>query len=302
MTQVAFATRDEEGEVVYSDMRLLANQISRMALSQEGSALIKGWHPSDWHQGPRDQGRGIHNFIEDTSCLWVNLLRIYYDGTEDAEFVEREWPVLEKVMRWFLDRRTGRGLVKAREFFLHFDNPIAYHECEGATLNALVYRSLLDAGYLAERIGKPAEAERYSEAADSLARAYNEYLWDESSGAYYAGLKKGEKRLLSRWKDASYDHYYASIDQDEESFPPTPQAALMALNRGLVPENRVASVQKFFLEHHCELLSPMAYLFAFDVLYQMNTDSADQEVIDTMRKRWATMVGRKMPGTLGEQF
>jgi len=302
VTRVAFAAPDHNGECVYSDMRLLGNQISRMALSQEGDALIKGWHPSDWHRGPRDLGRGIHNFIEDSSCYWVNLLRLYYDGTEDAEMVEREWPVLEKVMTWFLDRRTERGLVNAREFFLHFDNPIAFHECEGATLNALAYRALLDAAYLAERTGKPAQAAQYSRAASSLAEAYNEYLWDESSGTYYAGLKKGEKKLLSRWKDESYERYYASIDQDKEFFPPTPQAALTALNRGLVPDSKVTAVQEYFLKHHCELISPMAYLFAFDVLYQMNTDEADQEAIDTMRERWAIMVGRKMPGTLGEQF
>ena len=34
----------------------------------------------------------------------------------------------------------------------------------------------------------------------------------------------------------------------------------------------------------------------------MNTDEADREAMDTMRKRWVIMVGRKMPGTLGEQF
>ena len=130
VTRVAFAAFSDKREPVYSDMRLLGNQISRMALSQTGDALIKGWHPSDWHLGPRDSGRGIHNFIEDSSCCWVNLLRLYYDGTGDSELVEREWPVLEKVMQWFLDRRTERGLVNVREFFLHFDNPIAFHVCE----------------------------------------------------------------------------------------------------------------------------------------------------------------------------
>jgi len=39
----------------------------------------------------------------------------------------------------------------------------------------------------------------------------------------------------------------------------------------------------------------MSYLFAFDALYQMDTDEADREVLATMRKRWAIMVGRKMP-------
>lgn len=152
VTEVAFSAPDDKGLPIYSDMRLLANQVSRMALSQEGDALIRGWHPSDWHSGPRDMGRGIHNFIEDSSCYWVQLLRVVYDGTADAKLVERQWPVLEKLMQWFLDRRTERGLVHAREFFLHFDNPIAFHECEGATLNGLVYGALADAAYLAERI------------------------------------------------------------------------------------------------------------------------------------------------------
>ena len=198
VTEVAFSAPDDNGLPIHSDMRLLANQVSRMALSQEGDALIKGWHPSDWHSGPRDMGRGIHNFIEDSSCYWVQLLRVVFDGTADAKLVERQWPVLEKLMQWFLDRGTERGLVHAREFFLHFDNPIAFHECEGATLNGLVYGALVDAAYLAERTGKPARAAEYSRAAQSLAAAYNEHLWDASSGTYYAGLRKGRRRSWLR--------------------------------------------------------------------------------------------------------
>jgi len=302
VTEVAFSAPDDKGLPIYSDMRLLANQVSRMALSQQGNALIKGWHPSDWHSGPRDMGRGIHNFIEDSSCYWVHLLRVVFDGTADAKLVERQWPVLEKLMQWFLDRRTARGLVHAREFFLHFDNPIAFHECEGATLNGLLYGALVDAAYLAERTGKPARAGEYSRAAQSLAAAYNEHLWDASSGTYYAGLKKGEKKVLAPWKHKSYVRYYASIDQSRELFPPTPQAALVALDQRLVPPQRVPSVQRYVFLHHHELSSPMSYLFAFDALYQMDTDEADLEALATMRKRWAIMVGRTMPGTLGEQF
>ena len=302
VTEVAFSAPDQNGKPIDSDMRLLGNQISRMALSQEGDELIKGWHPSDWHHGPRDQGSGIHNFIEDSSPCWVNLLRIYYDGTGDRDLVEREWPVLEKLMKWFLDRRTGRGLVSAREFYLHFDNPLAFQVCEGATLNAFVYGALIDAARLAEKLGKKELAEQYSEAAEVLARAYNKYLWDESAGTYYAGLKKSEKKLLSPWPHEPWKAYYASIDQNGESFPPTVQAAVMALSRGPVPEDRLASVQKYLFANHYDFVSPLSYLFAFEAFYKMNTDEADQEVINAMRKRWSVMVGRKMPGTLGEQF
>jgi hypothetical protein len=74
------------------------------------------------------------------------------------------------------------------------------------------------------------------------------------------------------------------------------------MDRRLVPPHRVPSVQRYVFWHHHELISPMSYLFAFDALYQMDTDEADREALATMRKRWAVMVGRKMPGTLGEQF
>jgi alpha-L-rhamnosidase len=302
VTEVAFAGPCDNGEPVYSDMRLLANQISRMALSQEGDGLIKGWHPSDWHRGPRDMGKGIHNYIEDSSTGWVNLLRIYYDGTSDQDLVERLWPVLEKIMKWFLDRRTDRGLVNAREFYLHFDNPVAFHVCEGATLNAFVYGSLIDAAWLAEKLGKKDQARKYSDAAKEIYSAYNNYLWDNSSGTYYAGLKQGEKKLMTPWPHEPYNAYYESIDQTREFFPPTVQAAVSALSRGIVPEDRLPSVRKYLFDHHYEFVSPLSYLYAFEAFYKMNTSEADQEVLDTMRDRWAVMVGRKMPGTLGEQF
>lgn len=302
VTQVAFAAADEEGRPIYSDMRLLGNQISRMALSQEDDELIKSWHPSDWHKGPRNQGSGIHNFIEDSSSSWVNLLRIYYDGTGDLDLLKRKWPVLGKIMKWFLDRRTDRGLVSAREFYLHFDNPLAFQVCEGSTLNAFIYGSLIDAAWLATKLGERDQAEQYSKAAKELYEAYNKYLWDESSGTYYAGLKKGEKKLLTPWPHEPWKVYYATIDQNKEFFPPTPQAAVMALSRKLVPENRISFVQKYLFDHHYEFVSPVSYLYAFEAFYQMNTDEADAEAINTMRKRWALMVGRKMPGTLGEQF
>ena len=216
--------------------------------------------------------------------------------------MDRLWPVLEKQLQWFLDRRTSRGLVHAREFYLHFDNPIAYHECEGATLNAMVFGALKDAAYLAGKTARRAQAARYSEAADALAEAYNEHLWDEANGTYYAGLKEGEKKLLTRWPDKSFERYFASLDQLGHNFPATPQAAVMALYEGLVPPSRLASVRKYLLERHGEFISPVSYLFAFHAMYEMNTDEADQVALDTMRRRWAVMVDRKMPGTLGEQF
>lgn len=302
VTEVAFAAPGPDGKPVYSDIRLLANQLSRMALSQEGENLLRAWHPTDWNLGPRDMGQGIHNYIEDSSCLWVSLLRTVYEATGDRASVDRLWPTLETVMRWFLERRTVRGLILAREFYLHFDNPIAYMECEGATLNAMVYRALADAAALARHTGRMARAAHFARAASALATAYNQRLWSEESGTYLAGLKVGEKKLLTRWPDPSFERYFASVDQRRPELPPTPQAALMALHVGIVPKERLSRVRDYALARHGELLAPVSYLFAFEVMYAMDTEAADREALDTMRRRWAVMVDRKMPGTLGEQF
>lgn len=302
VSQVAFAAPGPDGKPVYSDPRLLANQLSRMALSQEGRNLLRAWHPTDWNLGPRDMGRGIHNYIEDSSCVWVSLLRTVYEATGDRGLVDRLWPTLETVMRWFVERRTVRGLVHAREFYLHFDNPIAYLECEGSTLNALVYRALADAAVLARRTGRTQRAVHFTRAASALATAYNRHLWSEEKGTYLAGLKEGEKKLLTQWPDPSFKRYFAAVNQSRPELPPTPQAALMALHAGLVPKERLSRVQNYVLARHGELLAPVSYLFAFESLYAMDTEVADREALDTMRRRWAIMVGRKMPGTLGEQF
>jgi glycogen debranching enzyme len=152
-------------------------------------------------------GKGIHNYIEDSSCLWVSLLRTVYEATGDRALVDHLWPTLETVMKWFLERRTERGLVLAREFYLHFDNPIAYMECEGATLNALVYRALAAAAALARHTGRKSRAAHFARAASALATAYNHHLWCEESGpergmraGCAAGLPKDRPllRLLDR--------------------------------------------------------------------------------------------------------
>jgi hypothetical protein len=52
----------------------------------------------------------------------------------------------------FMDRRTARGLVQARVGAV-WDSPLRYQVCEGAGLNAFVYRALVDGAYLGECIG-----------------------------------------------------------------------------------------------------------------------------------------------------
>ena len=53
--------------------------------------------------------------MEDRTCDWVIGLRQYFESTGDKAFVRELWPALTRLLQWFFDHRTPRGLVLARE-------------------------------------------------------------------------------------------------------------------------------------------------------------------------------------------
>jgi alpha-L-fucosidase 2 len=294
ISRVAFAGPGENGGYSYSDPRLIRNMLGHIALSQWEDGRIKANACSD--------GGDMHSYIEDYACLWVESLRQYYENTGDLEFVRGLWPVLTKQMKWFLNRRTERGLVKAREFLLHMDNPLHHQEdCEGATLNAFIYQALVDSACLAEVLGEKKYRREYTIATAELARAFNRHLWDESSQTYYAGIKEGEKIPPNRWTNKVSDAYWARVT-DAKEYPPTVQAAMLALNRGVVPDDRLDSVRKYLAVHAGRLNNPYTHFFLFEELYKIGSDQADLQVLEIMRKRWAAMIAKNDPGTLIEKF
>ena len=292
-TRVALAGPRADGQKMFSDPRLLKNLLRHAALAQLPDGRILATFPTD--RGPED----CHYVIEDYSCQWVEALKLYFDATGDQEFVREMWPTLTRQMKWFLDRRTPRGLLLAREY-ASFDNPLAYITCEGATMNAFFYQALLDADYLGRALGQNPPATVYAQAAAELGAAYNQQFWNEAEGAYNSAFR-GEQLL-----------------------GPTAHAQLLALDRGLVPQNRVAAVRKWFLANyknpggfHCcnnpdfermiaqkaGLNMPVTYYWVFQELYRMNTAEMDQEVLRELRRRWAPMVKyRQDAGTLSEAF
>jgi alpha-L-rhamnosidase len=292
-TQVALSGPGPSGEKIYSDPRLLRNILRHSALSQLPNGQLLATFPTD--RGPED----CHYVIDDYSCQWVEALKIYYDATGDTEFVREMWPSLMAQMSWFLSNMTTRGLLLAREY-TSFDNPFAYITCEGATMNAFFYRALNDSKYLAGVVRDKTNTDLYNRAAEELKISYNKQFWNETEGAYNSAYLR--------------DTIYA----------PTVHAQLIALNRGLVPENREAAVRKWFLANfknpgmfHCcsnpdykkmvdckaGIYMPVVYYWAFQELYRMNKEQMDQEVINEIRRRWTPMVlFQEDAGTVDETF
>ena len=298
---------EENGRLIYSDPRLMHNMLLHTAQSQMKDGRLKAHHPSDRFD--------LHWYIEDYSCLWVQGLRQYFENSGDSAFVREMWPVLERQMKWFLDRKNGSGLITAREFLIHLDNPMRYQVCQGATVNAFIFRALADASWLADRLGKKAVARMYSMEADSLKNAYNKFMWDGKSKSYYAAVyfpeySKGENipelkmvdiedpaSKAKEWSDGNVQW----INRGEK-VPATVQAALVALNRGIVSDDHLEEAIRFLVEHCSELKNPYTHLMLFDEFYKYDQDSLDVKVLEIIRARWKSMVSRVSPGTAAEGF
>lgn len=218
-TRVGSAGPGKDGKPVYSDPRLLKNMLRHSSLCQLPDGQLPATFPTD--RGPED----CHYIIDDYSCQWFEGLKTYYDATGDKEFVREMWPTLVAQINWFLNHRTKRGLLLAREY-TSFDNPFAYITCEGATINAFFYEALKASGELAGIVGEIQKSAAYKKAADDLKIAYNKQFWNEKMQIYNSAILN--------------DKVYA----------PTVHAQLIALHYGLVPANRTVSVQKWFHENY----------------------------------------------------
>ncbi len=259
------------GAPYWSDPRLFGSLLRHIGQSALPDGRVKAHHPSD--------RMDIHGYIEDYACLWIQSLRAWHDRTGDLDLVRQQWPVVTAQIRWFLERRTGRGLVKAREF-VYAGNPLAYQVCEGATLNAFIVRALADAAELSGKLGKPIQQRDYAAAAAALSQAIHAQLWDEAAGTYSGGLKDGQK------------------------LSPTAHAAALCLYYDIVPADRRKAVEGWFvanLEIEPGMTYPYQHAFFFDVLARMDTDAAERFALDLIRRRWAAMADGET-GTTWEAF
>ncbi len=276
-TRVMMAGPAAGGAKVWSDPRLLKALLRRISLTQRDDGQFKAHSCSErWD---------IHGIMEDRSCDWVIALRQYLDATDDLAFVRSVWPRLVRLMDWFLDQRTPRGLILAREWEV-WDNPLRYQVCEGTGLNAFAYHALVDAAYLGARLGAATEARSFALAARDLAATVNDLLWDESEGAYLGGLFGVGSKLSTQLNQTMFAGPFLAGG----AYRPTLQANLFALDAGLVPPARRDQVEAFVLEHQGEASAVMTHHFLFKALYTFQKPACDVRVLETMRNGWREMI------------
>ena len=275
-TRVMMRGPDDGAQQHWGDSRLLRGLLRRIALTQLPDGQIKAHSCSErWD---------IHAIMEDRSLDWVILLREYLESSADLALVQELWPTLTRLLQWFLDRRTPRGLVLAREWEV-WDNPLRYQVCEGAGLNALFYRALRDAAWLAAQAGETAAATAYQAHASRLAADFNTLLWNATEGTYDGALfgPGSEKREQLNGK-----MFPGPIVNGR--YQPTAQAALFALYAGIVPAGRIPAVRRWLLAHLDGVTGPMSHYYLFHALYAVGDPQRDTQALALMRAGWKAQV------------
>jgi hypothetical protein len=274
-TRVMMRGPDENGQRHWGDARLVRGLLRRIALTQQPDGQLKAHSCSERFD--------IHAIMEDRSCDWVVQLRAYLDSTGDFDLARELWPVLMRLLDWYRQRRTGRGLVLAREWEV-WDNPLRYQFCEGAGLNAFVYKAFCDASNIALRIGAGAQAGALGREAERLRNDFNRLLWNEQEGAYDGALFGPGSEVRSPWGQK------LSGPIVNGRYQPTAQANLFAIYSGIVPSERLGSVRKWVLEHLEQVRQPMSHYYLFHMMYAMEDAQLDSHILQLLRERWKNQV------------
>jgi alpha-L-rhamnosidase len=275
VTRTAMAGPGEDGAKIYADPRLLEEMLRRTALTLQPDGWVKAHTCSDRFD--------IHAKMEDRACDWVEGARLYYESSGNAAAIREIWPAIVAQMNYFLDRRSSRGLVVAREWVI-WGNPMGYQTCEGTGLNAFVYKALVDASFLGNAIGKTDDAAKFDQAAKDLSAAFNKVLWDEKEGTYYSGYYTDPSDLPPGTQRHKLD-----LPITDNLVAPTVFPALFALDQDIVPADRREQVTKYLLDQPDPQARIMFYYYYWKQLYAANQPALDKRVLDTMRKKWKAM-------------
>lgn len=222
--------------------------------------------------------------MEDRACDWVQGARRYHESTGDASLIREIWPVVVRQMDYFLARRTPRGLVLGREWEV-WGNPIGYVTCEGAGLNAFIYKALVDAAYLGEAIGHQPQAAGFTKAAGELAAAFNQVLWNEKEGTYFSAYYSPSDRAQA---DSRAREMKLKVESD--LVEPTMFPALFALDQGIVPARRRERVARYLFANRGQAQRVMTFYYLFRQQYGADSAAFDREILDTMRRNWHEMI------------
>lgn len=124
--------------------------------------------------------------------LFAQWCAIIVRISRDIKWLRPCWDALCKQRKWYEQTCRGRrGLFRLSQWTGHgLDNdPVIYGSLPFTVapvhVNCYHYREYLAMAYIAELLERKVDSQTFLQCADELARAINEYMWDERDGMYY---------------------------------------------------------------------------------------------------------------------
>lgn len=258
----------EGSRSIYNDTRLLKQVLRHTAYSQlVNGRILADSPPSSSHDLSDKDFKAKPELklnFDEYALLFMQAVYDFWKKEPSSHFVEEMWPYCVKLMDFYLQYQSEKGLFNATEYFF-YGNPYLYKIGEYATINAFFYRSLRDMDEMAEHFGE--DQEKYIKAANKLYDAYNHEFWLDSTKSYSAGIEEGKQ------------------------VEATVHAAIAALYFDLVPVDKFSDVITYFIENHKEAeLFPFKYIYIFDLIFRYPNELNALNPLDIIREKWACML------------
>ena len=220
----------------------------------------------------------VHAYaVVDYNFMWVELLKFYFDQTQDEKFVQNLWPALTKMLNRFHEDLATEGLIYSqpgRRLFLDWA-PVSRNE-PNATYNFRYLRGLQAGAELGRSLNLNDYANILDERARQLQEALRQSFWED--GRWYDDLPRTTYSQQSAAFALLTD---TALKESEEKLIEAIITRSLDLNDEHTPKEMV-------------LASPFTHHYIFEALKKHSRFQAVEQII---RKRWGRWVDSGYPTT-----
>ncbi len=163
-----------------SDAPYMRGSIDMLAANQTPEGYVQA---SPWPEQPAPKAGEWGPFGSDEfACWFVPVLQDYYLHTADIATVKRHWPKVVKLMSYLAAHQREDGVFEQRKETckhaagLVFGGTSLHHR---SYMNILLWKTYVDAAYLADAVGAKDEGASYRSAAGRLAASIRRVFWKD---------------------------------------------------------------------------------------------------------------------------
>ena len=169
---------------------------------------------------------GLYYGAVNSTPLFVILLGLYVERTDDEATLRALWPALERALDWMDSSgdRDGDGFLEydgapseglqhglrnqgwkdSFDAIFHADGTLAQGPIALCEVQGYAYAARRQAARCARRLGRSAMADALDEAAERLARQFDEAFWCEEIGLYAIALDGAKRQCRVRSSNAGH--------------------------------------------------------------------------------------------------